>query len=483
MVRANHRPSRSRLAIIWVAIVLVLLAGIVIDKVTPTAPIMTPVYAVAVLIAAWCLTERDVIITSILAIIADAYSALVSQTPITFTLFYLAALILICILAFIVSDQRLRIGDLLDQQVRLYTNSERQRAQLQTILEHAPSGIVFVDAQTGEVLVNPALEGLIGRTADPEAGREQYLSFLRRPDGQPVPLDELPSSQALRTHRTIREEFLIIRPDGRAIQVVNVAAPVCGQHGQVIGAIAVFQDITSYKELERGRQEWTSIIAHDLRQPATVIAGYAGLIARKAARSDPSLVRSAEHIHEAANSLSRMISDLLDVTRIETHRLVLKKASVDLPALIHNIVEREEFAARGHPVSVTQSGEIPLIEADPLRIEQVIDNLLSNAAKYGYARAPIRVELARQNGEVEVSVINEGEGISPSEIPKLFTRFYRTPEAQQGKVAGLGLGLSIVKGLVEAHHGRVWVESTPGKTTTFHFTLPIAPAQPPPSGF
>jgi signal transduction histidine kinase len=144
----------------------------------------------------------------------------------------------------------------------------------------------------------------------------------------------------------------------------------------------------------------------------------------------------------------------------------------DLVALVRAVVERTAALTQGHPVRVDVAGEIPPLELDPERIEQILDNLLSNAAKYSYPTTEIVVEIERCGAAVEVSVTNQGDGIAPEELPRLFRRFYRTVEARAGQVAGVGLGLYITKGLVEAHGGRIWAESTPGQTTTFRFTLP-----------
>src|SRR5258708_39103373 len=148
-----------------------------------------------------------------------------------------------------------------------------------------------------------------------------------------------------------------------------------------------------------------------------------------------------------------MIADLLDVSRIEARRLTLDCYSVDFPALVRAVVERTTALTKGHPVRVSIVDEIPQLELDPGRIEQVLGHLLSNAAKFGYPNTAIMLAVERRDAEIEVSVSNQGPGIAPAELPKLFRRFYRTSEARAAGVAGIGLGLSITKGLVEAHGG------------------------------
>jgi signal transduction histidine kinase len=223
------------------------------------------------------------------------------------------------------------------------------------------------------------------------------------------------------------------------------------------------------------REEWTSEIAHDLRQPVTVITAYASRLRSLLVKDgSPEERQGVEHVLSSAGNLNQMIADLLDASRIDVHRLTLRRQTTDLPSLARAVVDRCDLTPRNHRVQVIAKGDIPPVAIDAGRVEQVMSNLLSNAAKYGYPNTEIQVELEREGQDVLVSVTNRGDGISPDELPRIFKRFYRTREARAGDVAGIGLGLTIAKRLVEAHGGHIWAESTPGQTTTFHFTLPIA---------
>jgi signal transduction histidine kinase len=240
----------------------------------------------------------------------------------------------------------------------------------------------------------------------------------------------------------------------------------------------VVQDVTTMKELERLREEWTSVIAHDLRQPVNVIALSAALLDEAAAPSisGDQRVRVIGSIRRAAQSLDRMIADLLDASRIEARRMSVNRRATSLPALVREIVERVPDVAERCLVEVAPGAEREVL-ADPLRIEQVLTNLLTNAVKYGERGTHIRVEVIGGDRDVEVIVTNHGAGIAPGDVPRLFRRFERTEDARAARVRGIGLGLYLCKGLVEAHGGRIWVESTPGATTSFHFTLPHAPVR------
>lgn len=350
-----------------------------------------------------------------------------------------------------------------EERERLLAQLDAERRTLQTVFDSAPVPLLLIDRSGAERLIaNPHGRDLTGGAEE----RGQCVGRVRRPDGTALALDELPSSRAMRGETIPGEELLVARTDGSCRTFLIAAAPLRDSAGAITGAIVAGEDISALKELARMREEWTSLIAHDLRQPITTIVLKASLLAKQPQCSD-----KAQHILASAMQLNRMIDDLLDVSRLESHRLDLKHVEVDLPALIRGTVERTADTTRGHRVDVEVVDGIPPLLADPGRLEQVLTNLLSNAAKYGAPETPIKVAVERRSGEVFVAVENEGKGIAPDELPRLFTRYYRTREAKAGGAAGLGLGLYIVRGLVEAHGGRIWAESAPGKTT-FQFTLP-----------
>jgi PAS domain S-box-containing protein len=349
---------------------------------------------------------------------------------------------------------------------------ERERALFATILDNAANPIIYIDATSGHIRVNPQTEKLFGHPMRSEAGREQYVTQLRFPDGRPVPFDELGATRALRGESVAWQELLVVRPDGSEVPVLESAAPVIVAP-LVTGVVVVFQDISLIKELARVREEWIAVIAHDLRQPITIITGYVKLLARAINPSSTQIGKFFGHILTSAQQLNRMVEDLLDISRIEAHRLALERRPTDLPALLRSVVDRSAEITRGHVVTIDVRGGIPPVDADPGRIEQVLGNLLSNAAKYGEAKSAIGVGVEARDGSVCVDVTNRGHGIAAEDLRDLFKRFSRTRAARGGRVTGVGLGLYITKALVEAHGGTIEVESVPDQTTTFRFTLPV----------
>jgi len=359
-------------------------------------------------------------------------------------------------------------------------DTERQRSELEAVIEGVNEGITVVDAAGRLVRVNSrgreiwALPREIGEgTSVLELVKQRDFRDL---DGRPIPFEQLPITRVLRGETFSGEEVVFLRPDGRKFHLLFGTSVVRDEKGGVRLAVNVYADITRIRELEQAREEFISVIAHDLRTPITVITGFAGILQRlRPVQHGQAQERKAvESILISAKGLEKMVGDLLDASRIEARRLILSKERLDLPRLVREVVERTAEITRGHPVRVEVRGEVPTLVADPARLEQVLVNLLSNAAKYSYPDSEVLVEVEPGPEGVLVSVTNRGPGIAPEDREWIFSRFHRTRAAARERVPGLGLGLYITKGLVDAHGGRIWVESEMGKTTTFSFTLPVA---------
>ena len=263
------------------------------------------------------------------------------------------------------------------------------------------------------------------------------------------------------------------RPDGSTGWVAARGESIRDEHGRIVAISGTVEDITTVKDLERMREEWTSVIAHDLRQPIGFIEMaseflptlHSGVISDR--EKD-----MAHRIQSAAQSLARMVDDLLDMSLLEADRLKLERDWVDPRTLVRDTIGRLSHLTGDHRVKVSDQGGLVPVYVDPMRIGQVLGNLVSNAVKYGEKEGDIVVRLSRTDSQVEVAVTNQGKGIDPQDMPRIFGRFSRSKSTAGPTIRGLGLGLYIANGVVKAHGGRMWAESTPGKTTTFHMTLP-----------
>ena len=371
------------------------------------------------------------------------------------------------------------------QTARLYQAEGTERAWLEAVIDQLPDAVVLLGADGHVALLNRAAATL----RCPGDGRRDALGNpipldMRRPDGAPLASDDVPYVRAFVCGEpAIGVDLQIRKPDGELLPVSASAVPIhSGNGGQgPTGAIAVFRDVSAQKQLERLRAEWSAVIAHDLRQPVGVISFAAELARRSHAGPMPDVeAKQFERIEEADRRLADMIDELLDATRLESRQLSVEPAEIDVAAIAREVCDRMRNVSQGHSVLVQTSGAKQVAWADRGRVEQAIANLLSNASKYGDVGTEIRIDVCGRDDEVEVTVTNRGRGIPPDEVPGLFQRFMRSKTSRASGIAGIGLGLYICKGIVEAQGGRIWAESTPGETTSFHFTLPArlsAPGQ------
>jgi PAS domain S-box-containing protein len=356
-------------------------------------------------------------------------------------------------------------------QSQLRDQLDIERARSSTIVENAPHGVHFVEAGSEKVIANRRACEIVGQANIPTL--DDYRGQVCTPDGIPLPREEWPARRVLRGETFKTQEMLVRTPDGREVPVLVSVAPVRRRDGQLEGVIVGYEDISLLKELQRLREEWASIVTHDLRQPLNVITTYVGMLQHMAESPDPrTLSKGIERTLKAANTLNRMIGDLADVSHIETRHLEVARQPIDLDVLVREFVERQRVMSPDRFITLQVGSSIPKVDADPIRIEQVLDNLLVNALKYSDPDMAIEVECRHVDDEVRVLVTNRGPEISAEELPKLFDRYYRTASARAGSGRGLGMGLYIAKGLMEAHGGRIWAESRSGQTT-FQFALPV----------
>jgi PAS domain S-box-containing protein len=348
---------------------------------------------------------------------------------------------------------------------------EEERRLFEIVVRHAPHGIVYFPmGPEGEVLGNPAAERMLGRITRGNDAARTY--DLKHPDGTPLTEAELPSSRALQLEALINVEVVIERHRGSAIPALASAAPVRSESGVKLGAVVIFQDITALKQLQQLSQDFLALVAHDLRTPLqSVLMQLEALLRRSEGEAAQVPMTTLEAMKRNGQQLDRLIRDLLDASRIDAHGVSLDLASVRLPELVASVVSQLEGVLGSHPVTIEVTGQPPSVKVDPRRIEQVVTNLIENASKYSDEGAPIHVVIGSSGGGATVSVQDQGPGISPEELPRLFDRYFQAQRARV-KRRGLGLGLFITKGLVEAHGGTITVETIPGAGSTFRVWFP-----------
>ncbi|HEX9016060.1 MAG TPA: HAMP domain-containing sensor histidine kinase, partial [Chloroflexota bacterium] len=209
---------------------------------------------------------------------------------------------------------------------------------------------------------------------------------------------------------------------------------------------------------------------HDLRGPLTTILGHAQILHRflSTASEEERWIRSAQSIVTSGRRMDTMIQDLVDSARLEAMQLRLDKKPLALAPFLVELLDRSAGLIDQSRLVIEVPGDVGLIDADPARLERIIGNLISNALKYSESKVTVGAE--SRAGEVVISVRDQGAGIAPEDVPRVFERYFRSDKVRSAE--GMGLGLHITKGLVEAHGGRIWVESEFGKGSTFFFTMP-----------
>lgn len=364
-------------------------------------------------------------------------------------------------------SERKRSEDALQEHLRRTKASEER---LSVILGSVTDGLLALDGEGRVLLMNPAAERLFHTSIDKVAG-QPARTVIDHEGLLSCCLNLLASDSTTDTLEI--EIFDSLQNENRDIQVR--LAKLSESDGERRGVIAALFDVTRDREVERMKREFVMTAAHELRTPLTVILGYAELLGEVGEAGQftlPERQGFIAQIMEKGEVLVQIIDDLLDLGRLEDGGpLHLDKVRCDLSRVIEGAVDHYRRKTSLHHLEVRLPSSGPTVIADKVRLSQVLDNLLTNAIKYSPAGGTIVVEGDVCGGEVLISVADQGIGMTREQVGRIFERFYRA-DTSTTAVGGLGLGMSVVKGIVEAHGGRIWVDSAPQKGTRVSFTLP-----------
>ncbi len=362
-----------------------------------------------------------------------------------------------------------------------YRDEQRARADLEALVNTSPVGVLVFEARSGALKsINQEAIRIGSELLEFEGDSIEALLEvvkLRRADGREIALDESPLAKALSEGETVRaEEVVIENPDGNSVTALVNATPIRNDDDEVESVVVTLQDMTPLEDLERLRAEFLAMVSHELRSPLTSIKGSAATLLESAAELDPAELHQFHRlINEQADSMRKLIGDLLDVARIESGSL-----SVDLePVTVATLVDeaRNRFLSGGgrNRLHIDLAADLPPVTADKRRVVQVLNNLLTNAARYSPGSSTIELSAVRDGIHVAFSVSDEGQGIAPERLSRLFGKFARDENgAHRRGLDGSGLGLAICRGIVEAHGGRIWAESDGADLgSRFTFTLPV----------
>lgn len=370
----------------------------------------------------------------------------------------------------------------------------------------AGSKILVVDDEQSVATTIKAILQLDGNEVIAVTTGKEALEHLRKQEFDVVltdlRLDDLDGIEILRETQKLWPDTVSIMLTGYASLESAVTALRSGAYdylikpsdvdelratiGRAIERRRLRQRLVELEQLDKLKTQFLSMASHELRTPLTAVSGFMQIARRRmvrlAAAPDipPALREEAQKADEAlemanrqSKKLARLIDELLDVSRLQQGRVEMRLAEIDLADVVREVAERMSLLSKGHEIVAKIEGAAPIV-ADRDRIEQVLENLVGNAIKYSPENGRIEVSLRVNGANAVVSVRDEGIGVAPGEVEKIFGLFYRSPDPRADHVGGLGLGLYISREIVSRHHGRLWAERNPDAGTTFHVTLPLA---------
>jgi two-component system phosphate regulon sensor histidine kinase PhoR len=353
----------------------------------------------------------------------------------------------------------------LDRTIRTLTEERNLSA---AILGSMVEGVAVVNAGERLVFANPGFASILGLDVPPVAGssllevvrQTELIGAVRRV------LAGEPRVEAEIVTGTLRQHYF-------AATVAAVRA------GETSGAVIVLHDITDLRKLERVRRDFVANVSHEFRTPLTAIQGFAETLIGGAIDDPQNRGRFLAIILEHSRRLARLTEDLLRLSQMDAEQMDLEIRAVSVPLLIESCYETAQRRAseKGLTLSLNLPSHVPDVAADNRRLQEVLQNLLDNAIQYTLPDGKILLSAETRGDEVIFTVADTGIGIPQADQPRIFERFYRVDVARSREAGGTGLGLSISKHLVEAHGGRIWVESEVGVGSKFHFAVPIFDAE------
>jgi len=357
---------------------------------------------------------------------------------------------------------------------QLYESVSQEKNRLDAILEHSADGVMILDAAHRIVVFNRALAQMSGWPAADTLGQthDQVIRWARL--DTEIDLNEaVAGGWPLQPARPIYVEGDLRRRNGGTISVGITYAPLFDREGRLVNIMASIHDITRFREADQVKSTFISVISHELKTPVALIKGYADTLLRQDACWDQETLQdSLNVILEETERLNHLIDNLLDASRLQAGALPMEMDSVALDALAERVASRFRTQTQIHEIKTDFPVSFPDVDGDAGRLEQVLNNLVSNAIKYSPEGGTIKISGQVAPDEVVVTVSDQGVGIPLEEQSRIFERFYRGSREHRQRTPGAGLGLFLAKAIITAHNGRIWVESEPESGASFSFALP-----------
>lgn len=364
------------------------------------------------------------------------------------------------------------------ENAELYNEVNARRERWEAVFKFAEEGIVIFDRDGMVVGFNPAASKLTGYSNTEVIGRS-FTSVIKTVSPEGLNLSALsPIKRVLAEGEVVaKREQLLQGKAGSTIWTEISYSPIFDDRGRVSSGIAVVSNIQKEREMEAVKSDFISIVSHELRTPLTAIKGFMSmLLKRNFGELNDKQAHYLSKVYQTNQRMIGLVEDLLDVSYIESGKIKLKVSPIAVEPIISDVVT--ELATKGFErqimIKVNRKHKLPLVLADEFRLRQILVNLVDNAIKYSLPKSEITIDFKVQGSELVTSVRDHGVGITANQVERLFQKFGRIYNPMSMQAGGTGLGLYIVKNLVESHGGKIWVTTRVGKGSKFSFSLPIA---------
>lgn len=356
--------------------------------------------------------------------------------------------------------------------------TEEDKARNEAMLGSIGEGLVVLDTDGKILRMNPMAQSLMGWKQEEAVGKKwDDIAPLETEDGHRIEAERRATKRVLTSGKAIsNDKNYYVRRDGKKFPVGTTAAPIIFGD-KVVGVIAVFRDITRERYVDRAKSEFVSLASHQLRTPLSSIKWFAEmLLAGDAGKLADEQRQFVENISLSNERMIELVNGLLNISRIESGRIIVDPEPTDLGQLVRELATELEKKIKDKDINlvISVADRMPKVSVDPKLIRQVYMNLLTNSIKYTQPAGRIVVLISVKGQEVVSQVSDNGYGIPKREQARVFTKFYRGENVVKLETDGTGLGLYLVKAIVESSGGRIWFESEDGKGTAFWFTLPLA---------
>ncbi len=358
----------------------------------------------------------------------------------------------------------LALEQLLDRQRQLDRQVTKDAAEVRAVFAALTDGLLVVDSTQHISICNPAFEKLYGTA--PIAAGTPLLDIIRDSDV----IEPIRAALAERRPRIVEALAL-----DRKRQLQVTAVPIMGENGKASGVVALFHDISRLKQADEIRRDFVANVSHELRTPLSIFHGNLESLLEGGDLDE----NETRHIYEVmkrhSDRLNLLVNDLLSLARLESKEADLQFSEINLRDFLEKVTRdwAKRLAAKNLHLDLDVPENFPLVRGDERRLEEVVHNLLDNAVKYSHENGRILIQAVAPDQKVILFVRDEGVGIAPADLPRIFERFYRADRARSRELGGTGLGLSIVKHIAQLHGGRVEAESKLGQGTTIRVILPI----------